>query len=123
MAMNVDWFPTLVELCGLGDDGLDVDGKSLVPLIRDDAPSPHEVLHFDFERQWAVRSGDWKLLHDAIDVLPDDKNRTLEGLYLTNLRIDPSESHDLKERYPEKVRELLELRRRYEASLEKPHDE
>lgn len=117
VAMNIDWFPTLVELCGIDDAGLDVDGRSLVPLLRDDAPSPHDVLHFDFERQWAVRAGDWKLLHDAIDVLPDDKNRTIEGLMLTNLEIDPTESRDLKEQYPEKVRELLELRRRYEASL------
>ena len=93
---------------------------SIVPLIRDGAAaSPHNVLHFDFERQWAVRRGDWKLICNAIDVLPNDRNKTLEGLYLTNLKIDRTESENLIDRYPEKAQELLALRRAYEASLGK----
>lgn len=75
------------------------------------------MLHFDFEQQWAVRSGDWKLINNAIDVLPNDKNKVLEGLYLTNLKEDPTESVNLKEKYPEKVKELLVLRKQYEESL------
>lgn len=74
--------------------------------------------HFDFERQWAVRQGDWKLLCNAIDVRPDDRNETLEGLYLTNLGIDPTESENLLGEYPEKAQELLKLREAYVASLE-----
>ena len=118
--MNIDWFPTLLDLCGLDASGIDVDGVGLVPLIRDGAEaSPHDVLHFDFERQWAVRRGDWKLICNAIDVLPNDRNKTLEGLYLTNLKIDRTESENLIDRYPEKAQELLALRRAYEASLGK----
>ena len=94
--------------------------EGIVPLIRDGAEaSPHDVLHFDFERQWAVRRGDWKLICNAIDVLPNDRNKTLEGLYLTNLKIDRTESENLIDRYPEKAQELLALRRAYEASLGK----
>ena len=120
VAMNIDWFPTLLDLCGLDALGIDVDGASIVPLIRDGAAaSPHDVLHFDFERQWAVRRGDWKLICNAIDVLPNDRNKTLEGLYLTNLKIDRTESENLIDRYPEKAQELLALRRAYEASLGK----
>ena len=120
VAMNIDWFPTLLDLCGLDASGIDVDGASIVPLIRDGAAaSPHDVLHFDFERQWAVRRGDWKLICNAIDVLPNDRNKTLEGLYLTNLKIDRTESENLIDRYPEKAQELLALRRAYEASLGK----
>ena len=120
VAMNIDWFPTLLDLCGLDASGIDVDGASIVPLIRDGAAaSPHNVLHFDFERQWAVRRGDWKLICNAIDVLPNDRNKTLEGLYLTNLKIDRTESENLIDRYPEKAQELLALRRAYEASLGK----
>ena len=118
-AMNIDWFPTILELCGLDASGIDVDGRSLVPLLRDASEkSPHDVLHFDFERQWAVRQGDWKLLCNAIDVRPDDRNETLEGLYLTNLGIDPTESENLLGEYPEKAQELLKLREAYVASLE-----
>ena len=120
VAMNIDWFPTLLDLCGLDASGIDVDGASIVPLIRDGAAaSPHDVLHFDFEKQWAVRRGDWKLICNAIDVLPNDRNKTLEGLYLTNLKIDRTESENLIDRYPEKAQELLALRRAYEASLGK----
>ena len=43
--MNIDWFPTLLDLCGLDASGIDVDGASIVPLIRDGAEaSPHDVL-------------------------------------------------------------------------------
>lgn len=118
--MNIDWFPTLLDLCGLDASRIDVDGVGIVPLIRDGAEaSPHDVLHFDFERQWAVRRGDWKLICNAIDVLPNDRNKTLEWLYLTNLKIDRTESENLIDRYPEKAQELLALRRAYEASLGK----
>ena len=118
VAMNIDWFPTIVELCGLNTDGLEIDGKSLVPLIKGGVlESPHDVLHFDFEKQWAVRYGDWKLINNAIDVLPNDKNKVIDGLYLTNLKEDPTESANLKDKYPEKVKELLKLRKQYEDTL------
>lgn len=118
IAMNVDWFPTIAELCNISTGGLELDGKSLVPLIEDGTlESPHDVLHFDFEKQWAVRYGDWKLISNAIDVLPNDKNKVLEGLYLANLKENPSESENLKDKYPEKVKELLILRKQYEESL------
>lgn len=117
-AMNIDWFPTLVELCGVDSAGMEVDGQSLVPLLRDGSTSsPHEVLHFDFEGQWAVRQGDWKLIHNAIDVLPNDKNRTIEGLFLTTLREDATESENLIDKYPAKARELMRLREEYVASI------
>lgn len=118
VAMNIDWFPTLLELCGVDAAGTDVDGKSIVPLIRDgSAASPHDVLHFDFEKQWAVRQGDWKLICNAIDVLPNDGNKTLEGLFLTNLKEDRTESVNLIGKYPDKAKDLLKLREEYVASL------
>ena len=118
VAMNIDWFPTIAELCDLDTQGLKLDGKSLVSLIEGNTlETPHEVLYFDFEKQWAVRCGDWKLINNVIDVLPNDKNKVLEGLYLTNLRENPTESINLKDKYPEKVKELLLLRKEYEESL------
>lgn len=118
VAMNIDWFPTIAELCNIDIKGLDLDGKSLVPLIKDGAKeSPHDVLHFDFEKQWCVRYKDWKLINNAIDVFPDDKNQMIEGLFLGNLKEDPTESINLKDKYPEKVKELSRLREEYVSSL------
>ena len=119
MVSNADWYPTIMELCGIDYDGSALDGKSLVPVIRNaDAESPHDVLHFDFNDQWAVRKGDWKLLWNAIDVKPDDKNETIEGAFLSNLRMDPTERTDYSKQYPEKVRELQKERDRYTRSVQ-----
>lgn len=118
VAMNIDWFPTIAELCNIDIKGLDLDGKSLVPLIKDGTKeSPHDILHFDFEKQWCVRYKDWRLINNAIDVFPDDKNQMIEGLFLGNLKEDPTESINLKDKYPEKVKELSRLREEYVSSL------
>lgn len=50
-------------------------------------------------------------------MLPNDGNKTLEGLFLTNLKEDRTESVNLIGKYPEKAKELLKLREPYVASL------
>jgi len=118
VACCTDWFPTLLSLCNVDAEGIDVDGKDITSLITNaDAKSPHRALHFDFNDGWAVRSGDWKLLNNPIDVLPNDKNQTLNGLFLVNLATDPTERNNLKDVYPEKVDELMVLRKQYEQRI------
>ena len=119
VAMNIDWFPTLVELCGLSAEGMDVDGKSLLPLIKDGSkPSPHKALHFDFGKQWAVRCGEWKLIANPHDVTPEGE-KVLNELFLSNLEKDNTEHTNFKDQYPEKVKELQAMRDVFERSLEK----
>jgi arylsulfatase A len=59
-----DWFPTILELCGVDKpDGLVLDGKSLLPILKDPKqPSHHDTLHWAWENGWAVRMGPWKLI-------------------------------------------------------------
>lgn len=119
MAMNIDWFPTILEYCGISIEGADIDGKSLVPLIeKETKESPHEVLHFDFKGQWAIRWGDWKLFYNVLDVSPHDKRNTIKGLFLANLKMDPTEKTDYKNQYPDIVKKMLRMRKEYEKSLE-----
>ena len=119
VAMNIDWFPTLVELCGLSAEGMDVDGKSLLPLIKDSSKSsPHKALHFDFGKQWAVRCGEWKLIANPHDVTPEGE-KVLNELFLSNLEKDNTEHMNFKDQYPEKVKELQAMRDAFERSLEK----
>ena len=69
-----------------------LDGKSLAGVIRSaDAPSPHDALHWQFDKSWAVRSGDWKLLHDVLDHDPPPRARRADrrGDFLVNLRRRP----------------------------------
>lgn len=58
-----DWFPTILDLCNVETPKVQLDGHSLIPLIRDpNRPSPHETLHWAWGNGWAVREGPWKLI-------------------------------------------------------------
>jgi arylsulfatase A len=120
LASNVDWYPTIMDYCGIDCSADDIDGHSLRQVIADDkTPTPHDVIHFDFNNQWAVRQDEWKLICNAIDVKPNDKNTTIQGLFLSNLAIDSTESVNLAEKYPEKVKQLQQLRNEYTSKLNK----
>jgi len=105
-AVNADWMPTLAELCGLKSDTGDLDGKSLVPVIKDGKnTSAHmDIFCWLHGRQWAARNGDWKLLGNPSirfeEFGPED------ALFLVNLKDDPGETTNLATKYPEKVKEL-----------------
>ncbi|GAB1359054.1 hypothetical protein MASR1M31_08330 [Porphyromonadaceae bacterium] len=117
-AMNVDWFPTVLDLCGITYKQEDMDGRSLLPLIQDPARrSPHDVLFFDSGNQWAVIQNDWKLISRPQD--PTSKERITDTLYLTNLRKDVTESANLASENQEKVKELLRLRQDFVAKQPK----
>lgn len=122
MGHGCDWFPTVMELCGVERGGLDLDGESLTEVIDSaDAPSPHDVAHWQVGRsrlsQWAVRQGPWKLIgnpRDASNKAPltdDDK------LFLVNLEQDVSELENLAPAYPEKVQALLTLHEDWRAAI------
>ena len=109
-----------MDYCGIDCSADDIDGHSLRQVTADDkTPTPHDVIHFDFNNQWAVRQDEWKLIYNAIDVKPNDKNTTIQGLFLSNLAIDSTESVNLAEKYPEKVKQLQQLRNEYTSKLNK----
>jgi arylsulfatase A-like enzyme len=110
--MEMDWFATIAELTGANISNLNIDGKSLMPVINDAvADSQHEIMYWqhgsydDAKAQWVVRKGDWKLIGNA-------KERTKEGeiyegkLFLSNLKMDISEKENLLETFPEEAANL-----------------
>lgn len=98
-----DWMPTLAALCGVKLDAADLDGRDATPVIQSaDAPSPHESLQWRFGKQWAVREGPWKLMHDPIDsadkdwekksVADKEQAKLVDGhWFLSNVADDPGE--------------------------------
>src|SRR5262249_53673570 len=105
------WLPTIAELCGVATPTNPIDGRSLVPVIRSaGAPTPHEVLHWQFESSWAVRAGDWKLLHDVLDTTRRAPGERIDGPFLVNLRDAPSETTNLAAGHPDVVARLKRLR-------------
>ena len=114
VAMNVDWFATIADLCQIDMTGSDIDGKSLLPVIRSaQAASPHEVLYFDMGNQWAVRKGDWKLIGNPQDPVNPQSITASDSLFLSNLKMDISESKNLIDKYPQVAEELRKLHDSY----------
>ena len=91
----MDWFPTVLDLCGIKQQSSapKLDGHSITSIITDpQAVSHHEVLHFSWASNWAVRKGDWKLiatsnkrsntmdlsLHNLAEANPEVKNHAAE---------------------------------------------
>ena len=99
-----------------------IDGLSLAPVIASaDAPTPHEVVHWQIGRgegaQWAVRKGDWKLIGNPNDTGTNDLPKP-GPLFLSNLARDPGEQTDYRESDPEVARELLRLHEQWLGRVE-----
>jgi arylsulfatase A len=114
-ATNIDWFPTLAAFCGLTLPNRKIDGKDISDVIRSGhAASPHEYFFWQSggakdDPQWAVRDGDWKLLHAP---LQSEKNELDgDGFMLINLKTDSTEHINLATKHPEVV---LKLRQQYQ---------
>ena len=105
---STDFFPTMLAMAGqdLRKD-LHRDGVSLVPVLRQTGSVEREALYWHYPHYGnqggspgaAVRAGPWKL----IEFFEDDR------VELYNLSDDLSETNDLAEAEPEKVRELQAL--------------
>ena len=106
-AVNTDWMPTLAELCGIELDSKDMDGKSLVKIINNQAEKTKHTAGYCWQYQdmWVARKGQWKLLGN-----PRDTGKKIAKLkakrWLVNLEKDPSEQINLASKYPTIVAEL-----------------
>lgn len=77
----MDLLPTLAEFCDAPLPDVLLDGKSLADLCAsDDAGAPHEVMHWVYGDEWAVREGPWKMVVNGQDI------------FLANLALDPTET-------------------------------
>jgi len=101
VAHVIDILPTCLALSGSkypktinGEQTIEPPGKNLMPLLLNNTPI-HDTLYWEHERGRAIRIGDWKM-----SALP---NKDWE---LFNLAEDHTETNDLSEQYPEKVKEM-----------------
>jgi arylsulfatase A-like enzyme len=109
--ITMDYYPTILEITGAPGNAAhnaDVDGVSLVPLLRDPTASlGREALYWHYPHYnpfvgipyGAVRAGDYKL----IEYYEDDR------IELYNLADDPSEQCDLAASHPEVAARLKKL--------------
>jgi arylsulfatase A-like enzyme len=116
--MNLDVVPTVMAAAGRPVAPADrIDGVDLVPFLTGATSGrPHEALFWRFMDQWAVRSGDWKLV-----VSQGGSGRP----ELYDLANDIGEQKDLAASHPDRVAELLKLYDGWNAeqSPQRPDDD
>ena len=104
----MDWFPTILELAGVDiPKGLEIDGHSAVPVIESaSAKSAYGVMHWQWQKRWVVRDGDWKLMYDGVRNLAggDDSK-----VYLSNLAEPHPETKNHALEQPQIVERLMAL--------------
>ena len=114
MAMNIDLFPTLLGLAGVGlpTDRV-IDGRDLSAVWTEGASSPHEYLYYFpmmREEPDAVRDRRFKYLRSADDV---GRGKPV----LTRLDAD-NESHNLVRRFPKEAARLADALRGMTTQVE-----
>ena len=114
VAHGCDWLPTIAELTGSKLLQKDIDGKSIVGVIKNDkAKTPHDVLHWQTGRgrqpRWAVRQGDWKLIGNPQETSNKAPLTAKDKLFLVNLKESVSEMKNLAANHPDITQRLKKL--------------
>ena len=115
---SLDIVPTCLDAAGIRLPA-DLDGK---PIVKSEEPR-NLFWRFGETNSHAVRSGDWKLLHNG-----GRKNRQptegivnrenlLKGTRLFNLKNDPGESKDLSKDRPKVLKRLQELYAQWSSEI------
>ena len=103
--MSIDFYPTLLELCGVPSNSQkEVDGESLVPLLSGAKQTKRKSLFWHYPHYsnqggfpgGAVRSGQWKL----IERYEDGRH------HLYHLGEDVGERNDVADQHPELVERM-----------------
>ena len=78
----------------------------------------HDVLHWKTADEWSVRQGDWKLhtVHGE-GAAPVEKVELEQGVFLRNLRTDPSERINFAQQNPEILAKLEGFHQAWMATL------
>ena len=122
VAHSCDWLPTLAQLTGVKLLHKDIDGKSIVSVIKNDkAKTPHDVLHWQLGRgnnpRWAIRQGDWKLIGNPQDTSKKAPITPTDKLFLVNLKENINEMKNLASEHPETTQRLKKLHDNWSANL------
>ena len=93
----------MLEACGGDPTSYVLDGESMLDMLLGGEEKTHEALYWEMEGQTAIRQGDYKLVLNG---------RLVEGeeprapLFLSDLRTDPGERHNLAEEQPERAEQM-----------------
>ncbi|MFV8819861.1 sulfatase [Haliea sp. E17] len=112
MAMGTDLLPTILDMLDLPPpEDRELDGRSILPLLVDGAPSPHEFLYFyDGVTLFAARDQRFKYRAELPVAYSTDELGfgfpVPQKAWLFDLQGNPGESYDTSDRYPEALHRL-----------------
>lgn len=129
---NMDLLPTIVNITRAAKPTKKIDGVDFTELLLGNAQrSPRDELAYYHNKNnlKAIRKGKWKLVFPAEtetyeapatiggDRYPGKYATVKVPLALYNLAIDPGEDRDVKDQYPEIVKQLQEVADKYRRML------
>ena len=128
----MDLLPTIASICQSRMPVQKIDGLNMMDLLLE-RPAKHPrqefAYYYDRNNLKAVRSASWKLVLPCIsqtygkpeaigkDGYPGKYSTDSVTLALYNLATDPGEDRDLKDQYPEIVKELELIADRYRKEI------
>ena len=116
----MDVFPTLLSIAGGDPAKYELDGLDITDVLMNGGKTPHAEIYWEMEMQTAIRQGNYKLVLDGQLIEGEPPQ---DPVFLSDLSVDPSETTNLAEQYPELTEELKEKALAWRARLEANWDE
>ncbi len=119
--IGCDFFPTIGDIAGIKSFKHTIDGKSLVPLLKQKGKLKRDELcwhyphyhRFNYRPSGAIRVGDYKL----IEWYERSYFNESHPVTLYNLKDDIGEKNDLAEKMPEKAKELWDKLKKWRKDV------
>ncbi|WP_254510652.1 sulfatase [Anatilimnocola floriformis] len=120
--IQLDLHATSLAVAGVkATEDMQLEGVNLLPHVQGETKKPpHDALYWRFGQQMAIRAGNYKLVRYDTTADLDDKPKTTSPAKLYDLSANPSETTDLAEKMPEKVKELQGLWDKWNEKNVKP---
>jgi arylsulfatase A-like enzyme len=132
MVASMDILPTLMDICGANQPQKKIDGVNFLPLLKEvpnSNPRDEFVYYYDRCSLKGIRKGQWVLTFPCVsqtykrasaignDGWPGKYASDSVRSALYDLRTDPGETLDVKEKYPEIVQQLSQVADRYREEI------
>ena len=132
IASNIDLLPTIASVCNAALPSKKIDGvniRSLFTQPNDANPRDEFAFYYDHNSLKGIRKGTWKLVFPCIsqtyktitaigaDGYPGVYAKDSVHLALYDLRTDPGETLDVKEKHPDIVEQLKIIADKYRYEL------
>jgi arylsulfatase A-like enzyme len=131
IASTIDLLPTIANICNGSLPDHKIDGVNILPLLLNNPsanPRKEFVYYYHQNSLEAIRKGQWKLVFPhkskSYKVYPpgnDGKSGRIAEvkvpMALYNLSVDPGETIDVQEQYPDIVKQLETLAEEYRKDL------